>query len=193
MIRAHAVDLSGISIAVVASRRVNFDTPPLKGRCGAPGALVVYLTESLLITKSAAPCGADRNQRFIEQIGGGMGSNGVTTNLANMRTRTASTKVTGGEFLELESFAARQGKSISEWIRQTLLTEARSQRDGSMSLHIFTELVGLQMLLMDTLEPLLCGDRHTHEQVAAIFRQVQTTKAAKALELLAKRGQNREK
>lgn len=115
-------------------------------------------------------------------------SNGTT-----LRTRTASTKVTNAEFQELESFAARQGQSISEWIRQTLLAEARSQRDSAMSLHIFTELVGIQMLLMNTLEPLLCGEKLTQEQVAAHFRQVQSTKAAKALELLAKRGQNREK
>jgi len=62
-----------------------------------------------------------------------------------------------------------------------------------MELHIFTELVGLQMLLMDTLEPLLRGDKLAQEQVKNLFRQVQTTKAAKALELLAKRSQNQEK
>ena len=116
-----------------------------------------------------------------------------TENGTALRTRTASTKVTAAEFRELESFAANQGQSISEWIRQTLLSEVRSQRDSVMSLHIFTELVGIQLLLMNTLEPLLCGEKLVREQVAAHFRQVQTTKAAKAQELLAKRGQNREK
>ena len=110
-----------------------------------------------------------------------------------MRTRTASTKVTSDEFSELESFALRQGKSISEWIRQTLLEEARSQRESAMSLHIFTELVGIQMLLMNTLEPLLRGDKVAHDQLTILFRQVQTTKAAKAQELLAKRSQKQEK
>ena len=52
---------------------------------------------------------------------------------------------------------------------------------------------GIQMLLMNTLEPLLCGEKLTREQVAAHFRQVQTTKAAKAQELLAKRSQKQEK
>ena len=46
---------------------------------------------------------------------------------------------------------------------------------------------------MNTLEPLLRGDKLTQEQLAVLFRQVQTTKAAKAQELLAKRRQNREK
>src|SRR3984957_12178792 len=110
-----------------------------------------------------------------------------------MRTRTASTKVTSDEFRELESFAARRGQSISEWIRQTLLTEARSQRDSAMSLHIFTELVGIQLLLMNTLEPLLRGDKLAQDQLNILFSQVQTTKAAKAQELLAKRSQRQEK
>jgi hypothetical protein len=36
---------------------------------------------------------------------------------------------------------------------------------------IFTELVGIQMLLMNALEPLLCGDQLTREQVSVQFRQ----------------------
>ena len=110
-----------------------------------------------------------------------------------MRTRTASTKVTEAEFRELGSFATAQGQSVSEWIRQTLLTEARGQRGGAMNMHIFTELVGIQMLLMNTLEPLLRGDKLAQDQLNNLFSQVQTTKAAKAQELLAKRSQKQEK
>jgi hypothetical protein len=116
-------------------------------------------------------------------------NNGATC----LRSKTASTKVTDTEFDELASFARGQGQSISEWIRQTLLTEAHGQRSSAMNMHIFTELVGIQMLLMNTLEPLLRGEKMVPDQLAILFRQVQTTKAAKAQELLAKRGQNREK
>src|SRR3984957_11590637 len=62
-----------------------------------------------------------------------------------------------------------------------------------MDMHIFTELVGIQMLLMNTLEPLLRGDKLAREQLSVLFRQVQTTQAAKAQELLAKRSRNKEK
>ncbi len=62
-----------------------------------------------------------------------------------------------------------------------------------MEMHIFTELVGIQLLLMNTLEPLLRGDKIAQEQLTILFRQVQTTKATRAQELLAKRGQNKEK
>jgi hypothetical protein len=61
-----------------------------------------------------------------------------------------------------------------------------------IEIHIFTELVGLQMLLMNTLEPLLLGDKMT-QQLTVLFRRVQTTKAAQAQELLARRSRNREK
>ena len=126
-----------------------------------------------------------------------MQTNGMTNRTASveatLRNKTASTKVTSSEFRELESFAERQGQSISEWIRQTLLTEARGERSGAMNLHIFTELVGVQMLLMDTLEPLLRGEKIAQEQIKALFRQVQTTKAARAQEILSKRSQKQEK
>ncbi len=62
-----------------------------------------------------------------------------------------------------------------------------------MDMHIFTELVGIPMLLMNTLEPLLRGNKIAQEQLNMLVRQVQTTEAAKAQELLAKRSQNKEK
>jgi len=49
------------------------------------------------------------------------------------------------------------------------------------------------MLLMNTLEPLLRGEKLGQEQLAILFRRVQTTKAAQAQELLSKRSRNREK
>jgi hypothetical protein len=60
-------------------------------------------------------------------------------------------------------------------------------------MHIFTELVGIQMLLMNTLEPILRGEKLEQDQIAVLFRQVQTTKAVKAQELLARRSQKQEK
>jgi hypothetical protein len=62
-----------------------------------------------------------------------------------------------------------------------------------MEMHIFTELVGIQMLLMNTLEPWLRGDKLAQERLTVLFRQVQTTQAAKVQELPAKRSQSREK
>jgi hypothetical protein len=62
-----------------------------------------------------------------------------------------------------------------------------------MEMHIFTELVGIQMLLMNVLEPLLRGDKMAQEQLTVLFKRIQTTKVAQAQELLAKRSQSKEK
>ncbi len=110
-----------------------------------------------------------------------------TNQKTEFRSRTASTKVTEVEFVELESFASRRSKNVSEWIRQTLLNEARGHRDSVTSFHLFTELVGIQLLLMNTLGPVLRGERLTAEQLDAVLRQVQSAKARKAQELLMKR------
>ena len=84
-------------------------------------------------------------------------------------------------------------KAPSEWARDVLLRGAVATNRGEMEMHIFTELVGIQMLLMNALDPLLRGEKMAQEQLTALFRRVQTTKAAQAQELLAKRGQNKGK
>ena len=108
------------------------------------------------------------------------------------RTRILSARFTHGEYSELEKYAWSKGTTLSDWVHQTLLEEAHGAGSAQMEMHIFTELVGLQMLLMGTLEPLLRGETRTPDQAANIFRQVQTTKAARAQELLAKRRQKQE-
>jgi hypothetical protein len=106
------------------------------------------------------------------------------------RTRTASAKVTASEFAELKSYAYQNGQSVSEWIRQTLLNEVRRCSDASLDRHIFTELVGIQLLLINTIAPLIRGDRLTAEQLDAVLKRVQSIKSRKAQELLEKRANN---
>jgi hypothetical protein len=108
------------------------------------------------------------------------------------RSRSIGTKLTPEEEKRILAAAEADGKAPSEWARDLLLGGAASAIRGEMDMHIFTELVGLQMLLMATLEPLLRGETKSPDQVASLFRQVQTTKAAKAQELLSKRGQRKE-
>jgi hypothetical protein len=109
------------------------------------------------------------------------------------RTRSIGTKLTPDEERQILAAAEAEGKAPSEWARDLLLRGAVASNRGEMETHIFTELVGIQMLLMKTLEPLLCGEKLGQEQLAILFRQVQTAKATQAQELLAKRSRNREK
>jgi len=109
------------------------------------------------------------------------------------RSNNLSTKLTTREAKAVEEAASRAGKTPSEWARDSLLGSVVVGSHTDMEMHIFTELVGIQMLLMNTLEPLLRGDKIAQEQLTILFRHVQTTKATKAQELLAKRSQSKEK
>ena len=114
-------------------------------------------------------------------------ANSPSTEQPELRARTASTKVTDSEFAELDAVASQRGQSLSEWIRQTLLSEVRNQRNSATTVHVFTELIGIQLLLMNTLGPLIRGEKLTSEHLDAVFRQVQSTKRRKAQEILMKR------
>jgi hypothetical protein len=109
------------------------------------------------------------------------------------RSLNLSTKLTTDEARAIKEAASRAGKTPSEWARELLLRPEAVGKSTEMEMHIFTELVGIQMLLMSTLEPILRGETLTQDQIAMVFRNVQTTKTGKAQELLAKRGQNKEK
>ena len=90
------------------------------------------------------------------------------------RSQSIGTKLTPDEERQILAAAAAEGKAPSEWVRDLLLRGAIDSNRGEMEMHLFTELVGIQMLLMNTLEPLLRGEKLAQEQ-------------------LAKRSQNREK
>ena len=103
------------------------------------------------------------------------------------RTRTIGVRVTEPEYLALEADAWKAGKTMADWARDQILGRPGLHGVSSLDGHLFTELVGIQLLLMNTLGPLLRGERLTAEQLDAVLRQVQSAKARKAQELLAKR------
>ena len=109
------------------------------------------------------------------------------------RSQSIGTKLTPDEERQILVAAEADGKAPSEWARDLLLRGAVASNRGEMEMHMFTELVGIQMLLMNALDPLLRGEKMTQEQLAALYRRIQATKTTQAQELLAKRGQNKGK
>jgi hypothetical protein len=103
------------------------------------------------------------------------------------KTRTIGVRVTEPEYLALEAEAWKMGKTIADWARDQMLGRPTVHGTSSLDEHLFTELVGIQLLLMNTLGPLLRGERLTAEQLDAVLRQVQSAKTRKAQELLTKR------
>ena len=85
------------------------------------------------------------------------------------RSRSIGTKLTPDEERQILAAAEAEGKVPSEWARDLLLRGAVASNQGEMEMHIFTELVGIQMLLMNTLEPLLRGEKLGQEQLAILI------------------------
>jgi hypothetical protein len=90
----------------------------------------------------------------------------------DQRSCDLSTKLTTNEAKAVEEAASRPGKTPSEWAGELLLRGTVVGSHASVDMHIFTELVGIQMLLMNTLEQLLRGDKIAQEQLNMLVRQV---------------------
>ena len=108
------------------------------------------------------------------------------------RTRSIATRFTPEEEKVLIKRAESAGQNLREWAREILLRGAAAEDQDDMNRHLFTELVGIQLLLMNALEPLLIGEKLPRERVLAIYREVQNTKPGRARELLARRTSEQE-
>ena len=100
------------------------------------------------------------------------------------RHRTASTKLTEAEYAQIEQIAEARGQWLSEWVRDVLLAAVREQRNPQR-LATFTEIQALRLLLVNTVEPLLRGDKMTPEQFKEMLRYVKTNKRKAAADMLA--------
>lgn len=100
------------------------------------------------------------------------------------RHRTASTKLTEAEYAQVEQLAGARGQWLSEWVRDVLLAAVREQRNPHR-VATFTEMQALRLLLINTLEPLLRGDKMTPEQFKEMLRYVKTNKRRAAADMLA--------
>ena len=142
-----------------ASHRVNCDTPPLKGYCQGTLFLIANVVKLQMLTKFTFLA---RNQ----SIGARMAEQAEKRekNLRRLRGRVArsrsiGTKVTPDEERQILAAAEAEGKAPSEWARDLLLRGAVTSNRGEMEMHLFTELVGIQMLLMNALEPLFRDEK----------------------------------
>lgn len=113
----------------------------------------------------------------------------ATTALArpSVRSRQIGIRVTEDEYQSLERAAWSSGQKVADWTRDQLLQRMERAEEDRLSAHVFTELVGLQMLLMGCFSPLLQGQRLTPEQYQELVRTVQSGKGKRAKELLTQR------
>ena len=91
------------------------------------------------------------------------------------RHKTASTKLTEAEYAQVGQIAESRGQWLSEWVRDVLLAAVQEQR-SPQAVAAFTELQAIRLLLVNTLEPLLRGEKMTPEQFREMLRYVKTNK-----------------
>jgi len=112
-------------------------------------------------------------------------NNGLTR--PSVRNRILSARLCETEYTALEKQAWSRGMTLGDWARDQLLARMERAEEDRLSAHVFTELIGLQMLLMGFFAPLLQGRQISPEQYQEIVRSVQTGKGKRAKELLAQR------
>jgi hypothetical protein len=103
------------------------------------------------------------------------------------RNRILSARLSEGEYADLEKRAWGKGMTIGDWAREVLLNELRDADSREIQAHIFTELIAIELAVMNGLAPLLRGEKLSPEQVMKVFHDVQATKAKRAQEILSKR------
>lgn len=104
-----------------------------------------------------------------------------------VRDRQIGVRLTEDEFSSMERAAWSNGQKAADWARDQLLQRMERAEEDRLSAHVFTELVGLQMLLMGFFGPLLQGQQLTPDQYQELVRTVQSGKVKRAKELLAQR------
>lgn len=100
------------------------------------------------------------------------------------RSQSIATRFTKAEEKTLLRVASAQGMNLREWSRDVLLSAARGFRLPEENA-LFTEVQALRLLLINTLEPLLRGDKMTAEQFKEMLRYVKNNKRKAAADMLA--------
>jgi hypothetical protein len=102
-----------------------------------------------------------------------------------VRTVTVGGKFTEAEAKTLAKQAAQRGQLLGEWARENLLAASREQTREVEDTALFTEVLALRLVLINTVEPLLRGERMSAEQFKEMLRYVKANKQKAAAELMA--------
>lgn len=101
------------------------------------------------------------------------------------RNNSLNTKLTVTEAAAVDAIAKSEGKAVGEWLRDLVLRELGHGTSQLQSLAAMGEIAALRLLLINTLEPLLRGDKMTAEQFKEMLRYVKTNKRKAAEDALA--------
>jgi len=100
------------------------------------------------------------------------------------RNRSLNTKLTATEAADVDAAARSEGKAVGEWLRDLVLRELCRGTSQSQSFAAMGEISALRLLLINTLEPLLRGDKMTADQFKEMLRYVKANKRKAAEDTL---------
>ena len=101
------------------------------------------------------------------------------------RNHSLNTKLTATEAAAVNAAAESEGKAVGEWLRDLVQRELAEGSGQLQSLAVMGEVAALRLLLINTLEPLLRGDKMTADQFKEMLRYVKANKRKAAEDTLA--------
>jgi hypothetical protein len=105
----------------------------------------------------------------------------MASSLPRLRSVTVSTKVSEEEYAQLEKQAEARGVTVSEWCREVLLAERERGEEASPDT-ILAEVLGVRMLLLNTINRLLRGEGMMPEELRKLIAHVDQEKYRKLAE-----------
>jgi hypothetical protein len=103
-----------------------------------------------------------------------------------LRSRSIGTKVSDEEYAQLEKLAEARGITPGEWFREVVLGQLATAPAESAEQVILSEVLGLRMLYLNTVQALGHGGLTT-EELQKLIERVDREKQRKARERLAGR------
>jgi hypothetical protein len=101
-----------------------------------------------------------------------------------LRTKTVGTKLSEAEYAQLEDAARKQGQTLSEWCRQTLLASVNQQpsnaHPATASQAVMAELLALRTILLNVLYKQAQGENLTAEEMQRLIERADADKFKKA-------------
>jgi hypothetical protein len=107
-----------------------------------------------------------------------------TAENAALRTETACLKLTSEEFRSVQEVADMNGRTRGEWMRNVILQAVQLAKSGGSIDPTLTEIVGVQLLLMNVLKPLATGQPMTAAAFDSLVAEVHKLKQTVARKLI---------
>ena len=109
------------------------------------------------------------------------------------RAFSVSTKLTSKEFDSILQASQGSGRAIGEWAREVLLREANGAAGSLSNEELMTELVGVELFLMNALAPIVYGEKMSADWYSNLLNQVRESKSEAPKTVIARRLADRRK